>query len=77
MTEKNIFAYKLFLSLNISDFNLFYVEIATPLKKVTPLEMLRSFQAPLFANLVGGPTPPPPPPGRKGGGESVPTMCVL
>ena len=33
MTEKTIFAYKLFLSLNISDF---YVKIATPLKKVTP-----------------------------------------
>ena len=25
MTEKNIFAYKLFLSLNISDFNLFFM----------------------------------------------------
>ena len=31
MTRKNIFAYKLFLSLNISDFNLFFfVKIATP-----------------------------------------------
>ena len=36
MTEKNIFTYKLFLSLNISDFNLFFVKIATPLEKVTP-----------------------------------------
>ena len=36
MTEKNIFVYKLFLPLNISDF-IFYVKIATPLKKVTPL----------------------------------------
>ena len=25
MTEKNIFAYKLFLSLNISNFNLFFI----------------------------------------------------
>ena len=25
ITEKNIFAYKLFLSLNISDFNLFFI----------------------------------------------------
>ena len=25
MTEKNIFAYQLFLSLNISDFNLFFM----------------------------------------------------
>ena len=31
MTEKNIFAYKLFLSLNISDFNL----QPSPLKKIT------------------------------------------
>ena len=38
MTEKNIFAYKLLLSLNISDINLFfYAKTATPLKKVTPL----------------------------------------
>ena len=31
MTEKNIFAYKPFLSLNTSDFNYFYIKIATPL----------------------------------------------
>ena len=38
MTEKTIFAYKLLLSLNISDINLFfYAKTATPLKKVTPL----------------------------------------
>ena len=31
VTEKNIFAYKLFLLLNISDFNIFfYVKIAPP-----------------------------------------------
>ena len=30
MTEKNIFAYKLFLSLNISDFNLFLCENCNP-----------------------------------------------
>ena len=30
MTEKDIFAYKLFLSLNISDFNLFLCENCTP-----------------------------------------------
>ena len=35
MTEKNIFVYKLFLSLNISDC-IFYLEIEPPLKKVTP-----------------------------------------
>ena len=32
MAEKNIFVYKLFLSLNISDF-IFYVKTATPQKK--------------------------------------------
>ena len=40
ITEKNTFAYKLFLSLNISDFNTFYVKTATPLpplKKATSL----------------------------------------
>ena len=30
MTQKNNFAYKLFLLLNISDFLNFYVKIATP-----------------------------------------------
>ena len=76
MTEKNIFAYKLFLSLNISDFNLFfYVKIATPLKKgkksppFSPFS--QSCQAPpLFENLVGGSTPPP---CRKGEGC---TLCL-
>ena len=34
MTGKNIFAYKLFLSLNISDFNLFfYLKLQPPLQK--------------------------------------------
>ena len=40
MTEKNIFVYKRFLSLNISDFNLFFMrKLNTPLpmKKVTLL----------------------------------------
>ena len=36
ITEKNIFAYKLFLSLNISDFNLFLCKNCTPLKKSHP-----------------------------------------
>ena len=36
MTEKNIFAYKLFSSLNISDFNfLFLWKLQRPLKNVT------------------------------------------
>ena len=38
MKDKNIFVYKPFLSLNISDFSLFfYVKTATFLKKVTPI----------------------------------------
>ena len=37
MTEKNIFAYKLFLTLNISDFDLFLCENCNPLKKSHPL----------------------------------------
>ena len=37
MTEKNIFAYKHFLSLHISDFNLVFMwKLQPPLKKVTP-----------------------------------------
>ena len=34
MTEKNIFVYKLFLSLNISDFGGFFVKIATSLPQI-------------------------------------------
>ena len=70
MTEKNIFVYKLFLSLNNSNFSLFFflflVKLQSPLKKVTPSfpatpsQKLRSCQVPppLFENLVGGSTPP-------------------
>ena len=37
MTEKNIFAHKTFLHLNISHFNLFLMwELQPPVKKVTP-----------------------------------------
>ena len=62
MTEKNNFVYKLFLLFNISDFRVFFVKIATPLKKVipsfpaTPFSKLSSCQAPLFEYLVGGST---------------------
>ena len=54
MTEKNISVYKLFLSLNISDFSCFFFQIATPLEKVTlffpatPISKLRSCQASPF-----------------------------
>ena len=55
MTEKDIFAYKLFLSLNISDFNLFLWENCIPpppWKKLSPL----SQQPPLKAEVL--PRPP-------------------
>ena len=59
VTEKNIFGYKLFLSLNISDFNLFDVKIATPPEKShplfpsNPLSKLTSCQAPHFWKFGG------------------------
>ena len=73
MAEKNIFAYKLFLSLNISDFNLlFFLKIANcPLKSHPP-----SFPARPSKNWGPVKPPPflkiwlevqPPPPSRKGG----------
>ena len=66
MTEKNIFVYKLFLSVNISDFT-FFVKIETPLKKVTPSFLATPSQSwgpfkpppPIFENLVQGLTSPP------------------
>ena len=79
MTEKNIFVYKLLL-LNISDFSLFFVKIATPLKKVTslfssnPLSKLRSWEALNFWKFGRrfNPLPLPPIPQQKGG---VHSMC--
>ena len=53
MTEKNIFAYRLFLSLNISDFNLFFCENCNPSpeKKSPPL----SQQPPLKVEVLSSP----------------------
>ena len=68
MTKKNIFTYKLFFSLNISDFN--YVAIALPpssppeksrppLFQQPPLKVeVLSSPSPFFKNLVGCSTPP-------------------
>ena len=54
MTEKNIFV-KLFLPLNISDFNLFLCENCNPpLQKSTPSKSWGPFKPLLFENLVGG-----------------------
>ena len=68
MTETNIFVYKRFLSLNISDFSFFFVKTVTapthekghpifPSKPPLKIEILSS-EAPLFENLVGGSTFP-------------------
>ena len=59
MTEKSIFAYKLFLSLKISDFFSVCVKISMPpWKKSLPLKVeVLSSPLPLFENLVGGSTP--------------------
>ena len=74
-TKKNFFAYKLFLSLNISDFNLLLCENCNPrLIKVTPCfpaipsKSWGPVKHPLFENLVGGSTPIAPYPLQKGGG---------
>ena len=65
MTHKNIFVYKLFLSLNISDFSLFLCKNCNappPLKKITLSKQSSSkngdtVRAPLFENFLGGSTP--------------------
>ena len=60
MTEKNNFVYELFLWLHIPDFSLSCMLKLNPPKKGTPLfplKKLRSCQAPLFENLVGGSNP--------------------
>ena len=85
MTEKNIFAYKLFLSLNILDFNLFFNKHSNPLKKVTLLfcsnltlkvEVLSSLS---FFKIWRFNHPPPPPlpplPSRRGEGRC--TLWVM
>ena len=58
MTEKNIFAYKLFFVIKYFRFSfIFDVKFATPLKKVTPHS-----QQPLLKVEALSKTPPPPPP---------------
>ena len=81
MTEKNIFTYKRFLSLNISDFNLLLSENCTPSpeKRHSPLSQQSlskscgTVKPPIFDNLIGG-SPSTPPPLQKGKG--VPTMFL-
>ena len=61
MTEKNIFAYKPILSLNISDFNIFLCENCnprlinvTPSFPATPSKSRGPVKHPLYENMVGG-----------------------
>ena len=75
MTEKNIFAYKLFLSLNISDFNLFLYENcnppwnkALPLFQQPPSKSWGSVKPPIFENFGLEAQLPRPPVERGGGG---------
>ena len=61
--REKYFCFEFFLSLNISDFSLFFMKnLQSLLKKVTPLfprkplSKLQSRQAPMFENLVGDST---------------------
>ena len=61
--REKYFCFEFFLSLNISDFSLFFMKnLQSSLKKVTPLfprkplSKLQSRQAPMFENLVGDST---------------------
>ena len=59
MAEKNIFACKLFLSLSISDFTLFFMWKLHPPSKSWDLQALPPVKlSPLFENLVGSWPPP-------------------
>ena len=85
MTEKKIFANKLFLLLNSSDFNIFVCENCNPppgnshhsLSQQPPLKVYFLSIPSHFENLVGGSTPAPPhPPSRKGGGAHYDSLYV-
>ena len=52
MTEKNIFDYELFLSLNISDFSLFFMQKLQPPEKGHPPP---SFAANLLYKILSSP----------------------
>ena len=75
MTEKNTFAYKLFLSLNISDFNLIFMwklhPLPSPTEKSHPSFSATPFKSwgpvkPPFSKIWFE-VQPPPPPQQKGG----------
>ena len=79
-TKKNFFAYKLFLSLNISDFNLLLCENCNPrLIKVTPVSQQSPLKVEVLSSIpfmkiwLEAQPPLPPTPCRKG---VVPTMII-
>ena len=51
-------------------------EKSNPVLPSNPLEKLRSCQAPLFKNLVGGSTPTPPPLQKGGGAHTMAFICL-
>ena len=78
MTERNIFVYKLFLSLKILDFTLFFYETATPLSQQPPLKIdILSSSTPLFLKFGWRLTPSSPPSQSGKGGGRVHTMKTM
>ena len=67
MTDKNVFACKLFLLLNISDFNVFLCENCNPPKKGHPLFPSNPRLKAEVLSMVRDLTPPLPPPAERGG----------
>ena len=80
MTEENIFAYKLFLSLNISDFSLSFMwklhprpENRSPLSQQSHSKSWGHVKLPPFENLVGDSTHSE----QEGRGGGVHTMIIM
>ena len=71
-TEKNTFVYKLFLSLNISDFNAFLCKNCNPPKKSHPRLKIEVLSSPPLKIWLGV-QPPSSPADRKG----VHTMLLI
>ena len=85
MAKENIFAYELFLSLNISDFNLFFVTIATPLppekshpplSQQPPSKIWGPVKPPLFLKIWLEAEPSPSPPEERGVGGGGCTLYM-
>ena len=82
MTERNIFVYKLCLSLNISDFSFFLCKNCNPPpgpKKSHPPLKIEILSSPSFLQiqLEAQPHPTPTPPSRKGGEHTMINLNFL